>query len=139
MDRRSFLHLLLATPLATVVDVEALIWTPTPMIVVPAMPTAAYYSTGQMVAAAWEEYVGSVPVDAIFNTYWLLEQLKEGSDETDCKHYTDGDRATGIVLTDDMGTNGQPGEQAGMGSSWPDRDSSVSRYLQRLRGQLRDE
>lgn len=38
MNRRDFLRILLASPIAATVDVEALIWTPKPIITVPAMP-----------------------------------------------------------------------------------------------------
>lgn len=40
MNRRAFLKLLLAAPaIAATVDVEQLLWTPKPMVTVPAMPT----------------------------------------------------------------------------------------------------
>lgn len=78
MDRRTFLRLLLATPLATTVDVEALIWVPKPIIVVPAFPMRPVNpNLGQTMAALWERYVGTEPADKIFNHYWLLSQLKE--------------------------------------------------------------
>lgn len=34
---------------------------------------------GQMVAAAWEDYVKTDPADQIFPRFWLLENLKEGN------------------------------------------------------------
>ena len=34
---------------------------------------------GQLVAAAWEDYVKQDPVDNIFPRFWLLENLKEGN------------------------------------------------------------
>ena len=39
IDRRSFLRILLASPLVATLDVEQLLWVPKPIIVVPAMPT----------------------------------------------------------------------------------------------------
>lgn len=77
MDRRSFLRLLLATPLAATVDVEALIWVPKPIIVVPAFPRGVNPNLGAMVASQWERVIGTMPVDEVFNHYWLLSQLKE--------------------------------------------------------------
>jgi hypothetical protein len=35
-------------------------------------------NVGQIVAAAWEDYVAQDPADAIFDRYWLLENLREG-------------------------------------------------------------
>lgn len=77
MDRRSFLRLLLATPLAATVDVEALIWVPKPIIVVPAFPGVGNPNLGWMVAKAWEEHVGKMLDDNPFDAYWLLNELKE--------------------------------------------------------------
>lgn len=82
MDRRSFLRFLLSTPLAATVDVEALIWVPKPIIVVPAMEVPLAYgrnnpNLGAMVAAAWEEYVGKALDDGIFSSQWLFEQLSK--------------------------------------------------------------
>lgn len=37
-SRRAFLRILLSLPIATQFDVEALLWTPSPIVVVPAMP-----------------------------------------------------------------------------------------------------
>jgi hypothetical protein len=37
-DRRTFLRMLLATPIAMELDVEKLLWVPRPMITVPALP-----------------------------------------------------------------------------------------------------
>lgn len=39
-SRRAFLRLLLTTPLAATVDLEQLLWTPRPMVVVPALRAA---------------------------------------------------------------------------------------------------
>ena len=33
---------------------------------------------GQLVAAAWEDYVKQDPTDNIFDRYWLLENLRQG-------------------------------------------------------------
>lgn len=72
MDRRTFLRFLLATPLAATVDVEALIWVPKPIIVVPALQVGPVSSNmGALVVAAWEEYVGSEPIDEVFNLRYL--------------------------------------------------------------------
>lgn len=40
LTRRDLLRLLLAAPIAAAVDVEQLLWTPKPIITVPAMPLA---------------------------------------------------------------------------------------------------
>lgn len=57
MNRRDLLRLILAAPIAAVVDVERLLWTPKPIITVPAMPyglfnpqadLARQYQTGLM-------------------------------------------------------------------------------------------
>lgn len=64
--------MLLATPIAASVDVEALLWIPRPIIVVPALPLGMAVNNGQFVAAAWEAYVGSAPDDNIFTTRMLL-------------------------------------------------------------------
>lgn len=34
---------------------------------------------GQLVAAAWEDYVKTDPADQVFNFFWLLENLKQGN------------------------------------------------------------
>lgn len=73
ITRRSFLRFLLATPLAATVDVEKLLWVPSPIVTVPMMP---YESMGQLVARTWEELIRANPVDNIFNNYWLLNNLK---------------------------------------------------------------
>jgi hypothetical protein len=39
MTRRDLLRLLLASPLAAAVDVEHLLWTPRPIVTVPALPS----------------------------------------------------------------------------------------------------
>src|SRR5262245_6743289 len=35
-------------------------------------------NVGQLIAAAWEDYVAQDPADQIFNFFWLLENLREG-------------------------------------------------------------
>lgn len=40
MRRRDFLRLLLASPIAATLDVERLLWVPSPLVTVPAMPAA---------------------------------------------------------------------------------------------------
>lgn len=72
IDRRSFLKFMLATAAAEAVDFEQLLWTPKVLVTVPEMPLM---STSEMVAVAWEEYVGPVE-NNIFNRFWLLEQLQ---------------------------------------------------------------
>jgi hypothetical protein len=61
------LRALLALPIAATLDVEQLLWVPKPIIVVPAMPTFGRHNIGEVVARAWEEYVGLMPVDTVFN------------------------------------------------------------------------
>jgi hypothetical protein len=74
MHRRSFLKWLIAAPavLATV-DVEQLLWTPTPMVTVPAMPTGlsfhrdafCFVSTDMAVAEYREQWPPSGPYVAM--------------------------------------------------------------------------
>src|SRR3990167_2312236 len=48
---------------------------------------------GQLVAAAWEDYVKQDPADVIFARYWLLENLKAG----DSFRKGAGDPITGTI------------------------------------------
>lgn len=86
MRRRDFLRLLLASPLAATVDVEQLLWTPKPIIVVPAMPrtgtigaidraTFSFWRNSSIVTAAWEEYVKATPEDNLLTRFHLLRGL----------------------------------------------------------------
>lgn len=77
INRRSFLSFLLTTAAATTVDFEQLLWVPKPIIVVPELPWRRYGNNpnmGQLIAEAWEEAVGDMLEDNIFNHRWLLEQ-----------------------------------------------------------------
>jgi hypothetical protein len=66
VTRRDLLRALLALPIAATLDVEQLLWVPKPIIVVPAMPVNTRI-TGETVVRAWEEYVGLMPIDTVFN------------------------------------------------------------------------
>lgn len=58
MNRRDFLRLMLATAAAESVDFEKLLWTPKPIITVPAIPV----NSGRFVAATWMKSGLYVPV-----------------------------------------------------------------------------
>ena len=45
-SRRAFLKTLLSLPIAVQMDVEALLWTPSPIVVVPAMPQKFVVGSG---------------------------------------------------------------------------------------------
>lgn len=79
VNRRDFLKLLLATPLAATVDVEQLLWVPKPIIVVPAMPGYVFYggargggkaNIGRIIVAAWEDYVRNAPLENIQSHFY---------------------------------------------------------------------
>src|SRR5438132_12693113 len=48
---------------------------------------------GQLIAAAWEDYVKTDPADQVFNFYWLLENLRVG----DSFRKGAGDPITGTI------------------------------------------
>lgn len=69
-SRRDFLKLLLAAPIAATVDVEKLLWVPTPMVTVPAMPWLVFHRD------AFAFVMKDMPLDEMqrrYNYYRSLE------------------------------------------------------------------
>lgn len=63
MTRRDLLKILLTAPIAATLDVEKLLWVPSPIITVPALPTL---SIGEIVALEWEKVIKRCSID-LFN------------------------------------------------------------------------
>jgi hypothetical protein len=82
-NRRDFLKILLATPVAATYDFEQLLWVPKPMVVV---PKVELYKPGDIFLEHWGEkfgfggkihYIGAYKdVDTILNALYYKEPIR---------------------------------------------------------------
>ena len=72
-SRRAFLRALLATPLALTLDVDQLLWTPSPMVVVPGVRGI---SIADLYAITMKEIWPRMIRDEFFQSNPLLEYLR---------------------------------------------------------------
>jgi len=86
MDRRDFLKILLATPVAATYDFEQLLWVPKPMVVV---PEVKLYKPGDIFLQNWGHKFGFIDhlgklhyvdaykdVDKILNALYYKEPIR---------------------------------------------------------------
>lgn len=75
ISRRSFIKFLIGTAagaaLAETIDVERLLWVPTPIITVPELAYGRH-NLGQTVAQCWSDAIKHQPMDTLFHDFWLL-------------------------------------------------------------------
>lgn len=68
-SRRDMLRMMLAMPIAATLDIERLLWLPSPIVTVPALPASIDYAAIMM--DAWNAKVGKNPVDTFYNNAHL--------------------------------------------------------------------
>jgi hypothetical protein len=75
-SRRSFLRVLLSLPIAATLDVEKLLWTPSPIVVVPTLSLAhTEPNIGEICATIWERQFGALPADNIFSSRTFFHSI----------------------------------------------------------------